>query len=194
LTFAGFLSLSDAVPPYGLPELRLQGVQDLLRGQKAGLGDRVITPQAAEQLIYMMCRVVEDGTGKRAKLDGYEAAGKTGTTSAAKDAWFIGFTADYVVGVWMGYDDNTPLNDVTGGGLPADIWRETMARVNVDQPASPLPMIRPAKPPRVQPIAPQRSTANSGNVVQPSQPPQQPRRQRNTEDRILDLLGTIFGN
>lgn len=190
--FAGILNGGNAVTPYGLTELRLKGEKELLMGQKGGLGERVITPQAAEQLIYMMHRVVEAGTGARAKLDGREAAGKTGTTSAAKDAWFIGFTADYVVGVWMGYDDNTPLKGVTGGGLPADIWRETMARVTADTPAKPLPMIRPANPPRVQPVAPapKRSTANSGNVTQP----QQPRRQRNTEDRILDLLGTIFGN
>ena len=139
----------------------------------------------------MMYRVVQDGTGARAKLEDREAAGKTGTTSAAKDAWFIGFTADYVVGVWMGYDDNTPLTGVSGGGLPADIWRETMARVTADTPAQPLPMIRPAKPPRVTPIAPQRTTADSSNVAKPRQ---QQRGQRNTEDRILDLLGTIFGN
>ena len=54
-------------------------------------------------------------------------AGKTGTTQAARDAWFIGFTADYVAGVWMGYDDNTQLTGVTGGGLAADIWREVMS-------------------------------------------------------------------
>lgn len=193
--FAGILNGGTAVTPYGLTELRLKGEQELLMGQKGGLGDRVITPQAAEQLIYMMHRVVQDGTGTRAKLDGREAAGKTGTTSAAKDAWFIGFTADYVVGVWMGYDDNTPLKDVTGGGLPADIWRETMTRVTADTPAKPLPMIRPAQPPRAQPIAPapQRTTrADSNDQTQPRQPRQQ--RPRNTEDRILDLLGTIFGN
>jgi membrane peptidoglycan carboxypeptidase len=58
------------------------------------------------------------------------AAGKTGTTQAARDAWFIGFTADRVTGVWMGYDDNTPLTGVTGGGLPTEIWRETMLRLH----------------------------------------------------------------
>ncbi|MGB1034805.1 MAG: glycosyl transferase, partial [Primorskyibacter sp.] len=75
-----------------------------------------------------------------------EAAGKTGTTQAARDAWFIGFTADYVAGVWMGYDDNTPLTGVTGGGLPAEIWRETMIRVHEGLPVNPLPKVVPAKP------------------------------------------------
>jgi penicillin-binding protein 1A len=93
-----------------------------------------------------MERVVSQGTGRRAALPDREAAGKTGTTQAARDAWFIGFTADYVAGVWMGYDDNTPLTGVTGGGLPAEIWHEVMVRVHEGLPARPLPMIAPPAP------------------------------------------------
>ena len=88
----------------------------------------------------MMSQVIDHGTGARARLpDGRPAAGKTGTTQAARDVWFVGFTADYVTGVWMGYDDNTPLTGTTGGGLPAEIWRETMARVEDGLPVRPLP-------------------------------------------------------
>jgi penicillin-binding protein 1A len=82
--------------------------------------------------------VLKSGTGGRARLEGREAAGKTGTTQSARDAWFVGFTADYVVGVWMGYDDNRPLSGVTGGGLPAEIWHEVMVRINEGQPTKPL--------------------------------------------------------
>jgi penicillin-binding protein 1A len=89
----------------------------------------------------MMNEVVNRGTGTRAALPDRPAAGKTGTTQAARDAWFIGFTADYVAGVWMGYDDNTPLSGVTGSGLPAEIWRETMMRVHEGLPPRDLPMI-----------------------------------------------------
>ncbi len=190
--YAGILNGGNAVEPYGLTELRLKGDRDPLMGQEGGLGERVITPEAARQLTYMMYRVVTDGTGTRAQLDGREVAGKTGTTSAAKDAWFIGFTADYVVGVWMGYDDNTPLSGVTGGGLPADIWRETMKRVTEGLPATPLPMIRPAAPPTVRPVAPQRqvTTARSGRLGDPNRNGRRP----TTEDIILDVLGRIFGN
>ncbi|MEM9583866.1 MAG: PBP1A family penicillin-binding protein [Pseudomonadota bacterium] len=191
--FAGILNGGTAVTPYGIRELKIKGDADPLMGQDGGLGERVITPQAAEQLIYMMNRVVKDGTGTRAQLGDREVAGKTGTTSAAKDAWFIGFTAQYVVGVWMGYDDNTPLKGVTGGGLPADIWRETMVRVTEGLPAEPLPMIRPASPPRVTPIAPQGQTTANSNRVPQRQTQRQPRRQT-TEDVILDVLGKIFGN
>ncbi|MEO1000947.1 MAG: glycosyl transferase, partial [Pseudomonadota bacterium] len=71
------------------------------------------------------------------------AAGKTGTTQGARDAWFIGFTGQYVAGVWMGYDDNRPLTGVTGGGLPAVIWQETMARVHQGLPIVRLPTAEP---------------------------------------------------
>ena len=60
-----------------------------------------------------------------------------------RDAWFVGFTADYVIGVWMGYDDNTPLKGVTGGGLPAEIWQRIMTQISKDLPSRPLPMINP---------------------------------------------------
>ena len=65
-------------------------------------------------------------------------AGKTGTSQAARDAWFIGFSKNYIAGVWMGYDDNTPLRGVTGGGLPADIWR--IAMENIHSNLNPIPL------------------------------------------------------
>jgi penicillin-binding protein 1A len=131
----------------------------------------------------MMSRVVEEGTGARARLPGRQVAGKTGTTSAARDAWFIGFSADYVAGVWMGYDDNTPLTGVTGGGLPADIWREVMLRVHKDLPVRPLPMIVPE--PRLPP--------NTGQNTAPQQDSTQ--REPDLAEQILqDVLNIFTGN
>ncbi len=147
--YAGILNGGRQVRPYGLIDLRLQGETEALIGQDGGMGERVIKEESALLLTYMMTQVIESGTGTRARLEGRQAAGKTGTTQAARDAWFIGFTADYVVGVWMGYDDNSPLTGVTGGGLPAEIWREVMVRVNEGLPVRPLPMIvpEPRRPP-----------------------------------------------
>ena len=138
--YAGILNGGSSVTPYGLMELRIQGDDQPLIGAGGGIGERVISERAARELTYMMFQVIEHGTGGRAQLDGRPAAGKTGTTQAARDAWFIGFTADYVAGVWMGYDDNTPLKGVTGGGLPAEIWQEVMTRVHEGMPARDLPM------------------------------------------------------
>ena len=149
--YAGILNGGSSVTPYGLLELRLQGESDPLMGQGGGIGERVIREDAARELVWMMWNAVEHGTGQRARIDGHQIAGKTGTTNSARDAWFIGFSGEYVAGVWMGYDDNTPLTGVTGAGLPAEIWHETMVRVLDGQPAAPLPMVEPTGPTGVTP-------------------------------------------
>lgn len=137
--YAGIRNGGTAVRPYGLVELRMKGDDQPLIGQSGGLSQRVISPKAAVELMAMMREVIQNGTGGRAKLpDGRDAAGKTGTTSSYRDAWFIGFTEQYVTGVWMGYDDNTPLTGVTGGGLPAEIWQAVMAEIHQGLPALPL--------------------------------------------------------
>ena len=184
--FAGILNGGSAVVPYGLTELSLLGDSQPLMEQEGGIGKRVIQTAANEQLVYMMNQVIEAGSGQRAKLSDREAAGKTGTTNSARDAWFVGFTADYVAGVWMGYDDNTPLKGVTGGGLPAEIWKEVMERVHQDMPPRPLPMIRPEMAPVVvedvppQPINPG-NIFNGGNNRAPR------------EDSLIGVIQNILG-
>ena len=193
--YAGILNGGSAVIPYGVMDLRVKGDGESLMGASGGIGERVISEQAARYLTYMMSQVVEAGTGARAKLDGREAAGKTGTTTAGRDAWFIGFTADYVTGVWMGYDDNTPLKGVTGGGLPAEIWHQVMTRVEDGLPVTPLPMDVPE--PKLAP----------GSDVQPVYEPdvqpgdvlieREPAPQDNVDpvERVLrNLLGISDGN
>ncbi len=150
--YAGILNGGSAVAPYGLTDLRLVGDDQPMMGQGGGIQERVISESAARQLTYMMAQVVAQGTGRRAQLPDRPVAGKTGTTTSARDAWFIGFTADYVAGVWMGYDDNRPLSGVTGGGLPAEIWRQTMEPIHEGIPPRPLPMIDPAEMPRPEPV------------------------------------------
>lgn len=145
--YAGILNGGTSVRPYGLIELRLVHEDSPLMGKAGGFGERAISQTAARQLVYMMFQAVEHGTGQRARIPGREVAGKTGTTQAARDAWFLGFTADYVAGVWMGYDDNTPLRGVTGGGLPAEIWHEVMLRVHEGITVHALPMTVPDKAP-----------------------------------------------
>ncbi len=174
--YAGILNGGSSVAPYGLVSLQLAQDTDPLIENESGIGERVIRTSAARQLTWMMEKVIANGTGTRAQLPGWQAAGKSGTTQAARDAWFIGFTADYVAGVWMGYDDNTPLTGVTGGGLPAEIWRETMLRVHEGLPPKPLPMQEPA------PIV----------VPQARQP--QPQQGQGLGSAIDGVLRGIFGN
>ncbi len=142
--YATILNGGRRATPYGLREIRLRGEAEPLMGSDQGASDSVLRPDLAETLVYMLRQVVVSGTGQRAALPDREVAGKSGTTQAARDAWFIGFSADYVVGVWMGYDDNRPLTGVAGGGLPAEIFRATMERIHDGVPPRPLPMRGPA--------------------------------------------------
>jgi len=94
----------------------------------------VYDPALNAEMIQMMEGVIARGTGKRAAL-GRPAAGKTGTSQNWRDAWFIGFTPDLVCGVWVGNDDDRPMNRITGGDLPADIWRRFMLAAEAGRPA-----------------------------------------------------------
>jgi penicillin-binding protein 1A len=81
------------------------------------------SPTIHAEMIDLLSSVVREGTGRAARLD-RPAAGKTGTSENYRDAWFIGFTSDLVVGVWVGNDDNSPMDGVVGGSLPATIWHD----------------------------------------------------------------------
>jgi penicillin-binding protein 1A len=87
----------------------------------------------------MMQEVIVSGTGKRAALPGRPSAGKTGTTQNFRDAWFVGYTANYVAGVWVGNDDGGPMKNVTGSSIPADIWHEIMISAHRQDRPAPLP-------------------------------------------------------
>jgi penicillin-binding protein 1A len=126
--YATFPNLGKAVAPHAALEMR-NGAGDLVwRFDRDGKKpQQVIRPQVAIDLNVIMNKVVEEGTGKRAILDGIKAAGKTGTTNAYRDAWFVGYTGNYVCGVWVGNDDYAPTKRMTGGSLPAMTWRDIMA-------------------------------------------------------------------
>jgi penicillin-binding protein 1A len=100
---------------------------------------QVIDPHTAYQITSMMEGVVERGTGTALKAVGKPIAGKTGTTNQAKDAWFVGFTPDLVVGAFVGYDNPRPMGDqTTGGVVAAPIVRDFMLEALKDKPAVPF--------------------------------------------------------
>jgi penicillin-binding protein 1A len=92
-------------------------------------GRRVISPNTVYHMKEMLKGVIREGSGIAAKIDNLTTYGKTGTSQDFRDAWFIGFTDNYVIGVWVGNDDNSAMNKVTGGTLPAYIWKEIMIRL-----------------------------------------------------------------
>jgi penicillin-binding protein 1A len=96
--------------------------------------ERILSERTVADMNMMMRTVVTDGTGRRANVPGVPAAGKTGTTTSYRDAWFCGFSGNFVAAVWMGNDDYGPTNNLTGGRLPAMAWQKFMAyaHTNID--------------------------------------------------------------
>jgi penicillin-binding protein 1A len=95
--------------------------------------ERLLQEQTVQYMNQMMRAVVTNGTGRRAQIEGVPAVGKTGTTSDYRDAWFCGFTGNYVAAVWFGNDDYHQTNNLTGGLLPTVAWQKfmTYAHTNI---------------------------------------------------------------
>jgi membrane peptidoglycan carboxypeptidase len=123
--------------PFAVTEIRTRGGQVVYR-QQPWPDDRLIATQNVARMNEMLSDVIISGTGRAANLGSRPAAGKTGTTQDYRDAWFIGYTADLVTGVWLGNDDNAPMRNVGGGDLPARIWRQYMIEASRDLPVRPL--------------------------------------------------------
>ncbi len=100
---------------------------------------QIFDPKVITEMVSMMKQVVQAGTGTRAQIQGIDVAGKTGTTNGYKDAWFNGYTGNYVGTIWFGNDDDTPTNRMTGGSLPAETWHEIMAYAHQGIDLKPLP-------------------------------------------------------
>jgi penicillin-binding protein 1A len=125
---------------YGIERIRTATGRVLYdRGVDRGPRLGVISQPALSYMVSMMRGVVTSGTGTRANVAGYDLAGKTGTTSDYKDAWFVGYTGGFVTAVWVGKDDNKPMRRVTGGGAPAGIWRDYMTAALPRLKVQPIP-------------------------------------------------------
>ncbi|WP_127076888.1 transglycosylase domain-containing protein [Rhodomicrobium lacus] len=136
--FAVFANGGFSVVPEIVERIRDDQGRVLFERSKAP-PPRIVSPRAISAMNDMMNSVVAGGTAMAASLDFYPAAGKTGTSQKYKDAWFIGYTAQWVGGVWMGNDNASPMRGVTGGSLPAEIWKQIMLKAHEGLMAKALP-------------------------------------------------------
>jgi penicillin-binding protein 1A len=143
--YAPFANGGTGVLGYGISEIRDSAGKIVYQRSGSGPGP-VVAPQFVGLMNEMLAGVIVHGTGKAAALP-RPAAGKTGTTQDYRDAWFIGYTADLVAGVWFGNDDDTPMNKVTGGSLPAATWHRFMLAATRGMPVKPLPVPEPTSGP-----------------------------------------------
>ena len=131
---------------WGIQQVRDSSGEILYQRSGAGPG-QVIAPELAGALNDMLTATIKTGTGRAARLD-RPAAGKTGTSQDHRDAWFVGYTSDLVAGVWVGNDNGARMKKVTGGGLPARVWKEFMLAAHRGRPITPLTV---SKSPAMQP-------------------------------------------
>ena len=142
VAFATFPNGGKSVTAHGLLEVRTGNGEVVWRFDRDGPKPRqVLSAQVALDMNMMMNKAAEEGTGRRAILNGIRIAGKTGTTNNYRDAWFVGFTGNLVGGVWIGNDDYQPTNRMTGGSLPAMTWQPIMTYAHQGIEIKPIPGI-----------------------------------------------------
>lgn len=114
-----------APKPYAIEKIETRDGKILFEHEN-GEPERVMSEDVAKKMNHLLYQVMISGTGRRAYLGRRQAAGKTGTTNDWRDAWFVGYTPQLIAGIWVGNDAYTPMEKVTGGSIPAAIWKEFM--------------------------------------------------------------------
>jgi penicillin-binding protein 1A len=169
--YDAFANGGMGVKAYGIERIRTTTGQVLYdRNVEKQARTQVIGSPALQYMNQMLREVLISGTGAGARIAGYDLAGKTGTTSDYRDAWFVGYTGGFVTAVWTGRDDNTPMRGVTGGTMPARIWKTFMSQALPRLKAQAIPG---GAPP---PATPDETAASGqdaiGDLLQNGAPPQ----------------------
>jgi penicillin-binding protein 1A len=151
------------------------------REQDEPAAERVLPEDKVHQLNDILVNVIEAGTARRAQLDGVVAAGKTGTTNAYRDAWFVGYTGNFTTAVWFGNDDFTSTRRVTGGSLPAMAWEKYMAFAHNGIELARMPGVEPESLPRLARSAPAKLAETTTDTSQPRV------LKRRTQDLLLKI-------
>jgi penicillin-binding protein 1A len=144
--YAPFANGGQGASPHVVTKIRtVEGNKVLYTRQTDPLG-QTIDPRHVAAMNTMMQATLISGTARKAEIPGWPAAGKTGTSQDFRDAWFIGYTANLVTGVWLGNDDNSPTRKATGGGLPVEVWTRFMRTAHQGVPVAALPNSRDGGP------------------------------------------------
>jgi penicillin-binding protein 1A len=162
--YDAFSNGGNRVAAYGIERIRTVQSGRILWTHPAPATPPAIGNPALGELDQMLRQVVVSGTGVKAAIPGYDIAGKTGTTSDFRDAWFCGFSGNFTTVVWMGRDDNSPMRGVTGGSAPAEFWKSFM-RVALKRGA--VTSIPPG-PPAPIPVAPVVAPPTATNALSPT--------------------------
>ena len=129
--------------PYAAWEVRNSSGEIIYRHDRDSPPKQVLETRVVNDMNFMLSKVVEEGTGRRAALEGIKSAGKTGTTNAYRDAWYVGYTGNLVAAVWYGNDDHSTMNNMTGGTLPAMTWHDVMTVAHQNLEIRPIPGLEP---------------------------------------------------
>ncbi|MDE5440854.1 PBP1A family penicillin-binding protein [Bradyrhizobium sp. CSA207] len=189
VAYATFPNRGRAVTPHSVLEVRT-GAGDLVwRWDRDGPKPRQAIPASvASDMAGMMSHVVSEGTARRAALDGIPTAGKTGTTNAYRDAWFVGYTGNFTCAVWYGNDDYSPTNRMTGGSLPAQTWHDIMVAAHQGVEVREIPGIGMGQKLPPQPMAAQANAAPKVLETKPGPPPVLTKRGADILVRVEKLL------
>ncbi len=171
VAFATFANQGKAAVPHAILEVRTGDGEVVWRFDRDGKKpEQVLRPQVALDMNMILNKAVEEGTGKRAILDGVRVAGKTGTTNAYRDAWFVGYSGNFVCGVWIGNDDYSSTNRMTGGSLPAMTWHQIMTYAHQGIELKNIAGVVPNPPPGSSPIHAANTAVNPPTDIAPRPP------------------------
>ncbi|WP_336485994.1 transglycosylase domain-containing protein [Methylobacterium nigriterrae] len=160
--YAVFANGGRRAKPYAAMEVRNSAGEVIYRHDDER-PEQVLSTQVVADMNFMLNKVVEEGTGKRAQLEGIKVAGKSGTTNAYRDAWFVAYTGNYVGAVWYGNDDHTSTNKMTGGSLPAMTWHDVMETAHQGIELKPMPGLKDSGRPAAQASSNPAAPANAGS-------------------------------
>jgi penicillin-binding protein 1A len=190
-SYALFANGGKKSTPYATWEVRNSQGEVIYRHDRDAPQPQVLQPRVVQDMNFMLSKVIEEGTGKRAALDGIRAAGKTGTTNGYRDAWFVGFTGNLATGVWFGNDDHTSTNNMTGGTLPAMAWKEVMTFAHQNLELRPIPGL-PDSAPAVAFASNRAPAAAQGSQPQPGASQLAPGSLSRRSFEVIGGIGNLF--